>query len=99
MAAQAAPAAVTAAPLARAQVGLWSDAWRRLRRNRAALVAAVYLVILVAVALVALVYTPYPMSRVGVGETFGGPSGAHLLGLDNLGRDILSRLMVGAQIS
>ncbi len=96
--AQAAPAAV-GAPLARAQVGLWSDAWRRLRRNRAALVAAIYLVGLVGVALVSLAYTPYPMSRTGVGPTFGVPGASHLLGLDNLGRDILSRLMVGAQIS
>jgi oligopeptide transport system permease protein len=96
--AQAAPAAV-GAPLARAQVGLWSDAWRRLRRNRAALVAAIYLIGLVGVALLSLVYTPYPMSRTGVGPTFGGPGASHLLGLDNLGRDILSRLMVGAQIS
>jgi oligopeptide transport system permease protein len=97
--AQAAPAAVAAAPLARAQVGLWSDAWRRLRRNRLALLAAIYLLVLVSVALVSLVYTPYPMSRTGVGPTFDGPSSSHLLGLDNLGRDILSRLMVGAQIS
>jgi peptide/nickel transport system permease protein len=51
------------------------------------------------VALVALVWTPYRMSAVGVTETYAPPSLAHLLGADELGRDILSRLMVGAQIS
>jgi oligopeptide transport system permease protein len=81
------------------QASLWSDAWRRLKRNRLALIATVYLVLLVAVALVALVWTPYRMSEVGVTQTYAHPSLAHLLGADELGRDILSRLMVGAQVS
>jgi oligopeptide transport system permease protein len=86
-------------PLEPEQASLWSDAWRRLRRNRLALVATIYLIFLVAVALVALVYTPYRMSAVGVAVTYAPPSAAHLLGADELGRDILSRLMVGAQVS
>ncbi len=94
-----APGTVVGEALARPQVGLWSDAWRRLRRNRLALVASIYLTLLVAVALIAIVYTPYSISHTGVGATYGGPSASHPLGLDNLGRDILSRLMVGAQIS
>ena len=81
------------------QASLWSDAWRRLRRNRLALVATVYLAALVGVALVALVYTPYRMSAIGVAQTYAPPSAAHLLGADELGRDILSRLMVGSQVS
>ncbi len=94
-----APGTVVGEALARPQVGLWSDAWRRLRRNRLALVASIYLTLLVAVALIAIVYTPYSISHTGEGPTYGGPSSSHPLGLDNLGRDILSRLMVGAQIS
>ncbi len=81
------------------QASLWSDAWRRLRRNRMALVASIYLALLVAVALVALVYTPYRMSAIGIAQTYSGPSSAHWLGADELGRDILSRLMVGSQVS
>jgi ABC-type dipeptide/oligopeptide/nickel transport system permease subunit len=81
------------------QTNLWSDAWRRLRRNRLALVATIYLVFLVGVALLAFVWTPYRMSEVGVTQTYAPPSSAHLLGADELGRDILSRLMVGAQVS
>jgi oligopeptide transport system permease protein len=81
------------------QASLWSDAWRRLRRNRLALVAAIYLTFLVGVALLALFWTPYKMEEVGVALPYSGPSGAHWLGADALGRDILSRLMVGAQIS
>jgi ABC-type dipeptide/oligopeptide/nickel transport system permease subunit len=81
------------------QASLWSDAWRRLRRNRLALVAAIYLVFLVVVAVVSLVYTPYRMSAVGIAESYSGPSAAHLLGADQIGRDVLSRLMVGSQVS
>ena len=94
-----ATATVVATPLIPEQASLWSDAWRRLRRNRFALVATIYLVVLVGVALVALVWTPYRMSAIGVTETYAAPSAAHLLGADELGRDILSRLMVGAQVS
>ena len=86
-------------PLVREQVGLWTDAWRRLRRNRLALFATIYLSLLVLVALVAIVYTPFSTSHQGVAPTYAPPSRAHPLGADASGRDILSRLMVGAQIS
>jgi oligopeptide transport system permease protein len=88
-----------AAPVARAQIGLWQDAWRRLRRNRLALVSAAYLIGLVVVALIGIVYTPYPYAHEGVGNPFAGPSLSHLLGTDQAGRDIFSRIMIGAQIS
>ncbi len=92
-------AAVVTRPVEPEQASLWTDAWRRLRRNRLALVGAVYLLLLLCVALLALVYTPYRMSEVGVAIPYTGPSSQHLLGADYIGRDILSRLMVGAQIS
>ena len=81
------------------QASLWSDAWRRLRRNRMALVSSIFLVLLVAVALVSTVWTPYRMSAIGIVATYAPPSLAHPLGADELGRDILSRLMVGSQVS
>jgi len=81
------------------QASLWSDAWRRLRRNRLALAAAIYLVLLVGIAILAIFYTPYRMSATGIAPDYAPPSLAHWLGADNLGRDQLSRLMIGAQIS
>jgi oligopeptide transport system permease protein len=92
-------AAVITRPTTLQQASLWSDAWRRLRRNRLALVSAVYLTLLVAVALFALVHTPYSYREVGVARPYSGPSAANWFGADILGRDVLSRLMVGAQIS
>jgi oligopeptide transport system permease protein len=94
-----APVVATAGFKAPVQASLWSDAWRRLRRNRLALVSAVYLVLLVGVALFALVHTPYSYREVGVARPYSGPSSANWFGADILGRDVLSRLMVGAQIS
>ena len=58
--------AVITRPATPEQASLWSDAWRRLRRNRMALISAVYLLFIVAVALVALVHTPYSYREVGV---------------------------------
>ena len=81
------------------QASLWSDAWRRLRRNRLALISAVYLTLLVVVAIVAIFKTPYSYREVGVALPYSGPSAAHWFGADILGRDVFSRLLVGAQIS
>ena len=85
--------------LAREQTSLWGDAWRRLRRNRAALVSSIFLTILILVAIVAQFWTPYSYFAEGIGPIYQGPTAQHLLGLDDAGRDILSRIMVGAGIS
>jgi oligopeptide transport system permease protein len=86
--------------IARAQVGLWRDGFRRLRRNRLALVAVIYLSLLFVIAIVAIFWTPYNPAAILPGTlTYLGPSAAHPLGTDELGRDLLSRMMQGAQIS
>src|SRR5207249_2979089 len=40
-------------------------------------------------------FTPYPPNEIGVGPSTSTPTGQHLLGTDSLGRDTLSRLLVG----
>ena len=86
--------------IARAQVGLWRDGFRRLRRNRLALAALIYLTVLVLVAIIAIFWTPYnPATILPNTLTFLGPSAGHPLGTDDLGRDLLSRMMQGLQIS
>src|SRR5713101_5953728 len=81
------------------QVTLLSDAWKRLRRNRLALVGAIIVSILFITALISIVWTPYPTWLQAVGPTYQPPSAKHLLGLDQAGRDILSRIMGGALIT
>jgi oligopeptide transport system permease protein len=85
--------------LAREQVSLWRDGWRRLRRNKLALAAVIYLGLLVVIAVVAFFWTPYKPNALNACETYATPSGAHPLGCDESGRDSLSRLMVGTQVS
>src|SRR5881398_3899237 len=81
------------------QATLLSDACRRIRRNRLALVGGVIIAILFVVALISIVWTPYPVWLQAVGPTYQPPSAAHPLGLDQAGRDILSRIMGGALIT
>jgi oligopeptide transport system permease protein len=81
------------------EVSLWQDAWRRVRRNRLALVGAAIVAVLLLMAAISLVWTPYSIYRQAVGPTYESLSPAHPLGLDQAGRDILSRLMVGGRIS
>jgi len=55
--------------------------------------------LLIAVAAVSLVWTPYAVDAIAIAERLQGPSAAHWLGTDQFGRDVASRLMVGARNS
>jgi len=78
---------------------LGQDAWRRLKRNRLAVLGLVIIGIFFVTALTSLVWTPYPTWRQALGPTYQGATLAHPLGLDDYGRDILSRVMGGAAIA
>lgn len=75
------------------------DIWRQLKKNKLAVVALVVLVIIVLVALLAPILAPYSYSQQNAKLSNAGPSAAHLLGNDKLGRDILSRLIYGSRQS
>ena len=81
--------------------GLWSEAWKRLRRNPAAIVGFVLVSIFVFVALFAPLVAPYgPLEQGLEGElNFASPSWSHPFGLDPLGRDLFSRVVYGARYS
>jgi oligopeptide transport system permease protein len=81
------------------QITLWQDAWQRLTRNRLAVVGLVIIAIFITTAIVSFFWTPYPTWRQALGPTYQGPTLAHPLGLDDYGRDILSRVMGGAAIA
>jgi len=77
----------------------WRMGWRRLRRNRPAVAGGCFLAALAALALLAPVLAPAPYDRVDLPEALSPPSADHWLGTDSLGRDLLSRLLYGAQVS
>jgi ABC-type dipeptide/oligopeptide/nickel transport system permease subunit len=83
--------------------GLWSEAWRRLRRNPGAIVGAVLVALFVVVAIFApLIATHGPREQnlaLLQGSCCPGPSGSHLFGVDALGRDVFSRVVYGARFS
>ena len=93
-------ATATAAPAAmRPSASLWRDAWRRMVANRPAVVSLAFVVALVAAALLANFLAPYPFDQQDLDQTDLGPSAAHWFGTDQLGRDMLSRLLYGSRIS
>jgi oligopeptide transport system permease protein len=88
-----------AAPSARS-ASLWSDAWRRLRRNRAALGAGVFLLVMSALTFAAP-WLPGLADPTLQDLKLGAipPSPAHWFGTDELGRDMLARVVYGGRIS
>ena len=79
--------------------GPWLTAWRRLARNPLALAGLVVIAALTLIAILADLLAPYPFAYQDTTIARQGPSSAHWLGTDELGRDMLSRLMHGARIS
>lgn len=92
---------------------LWSDAWRRLRRNKMAMVGLVYLALLTVVALVAPLLAPHNPVRTDVAKAGIYRQAAWIkdpnplragkwdypLGSDSVGRDVYSRLIYGTRVS
>jgi len=76
-----------------------NPALARFARNRAALLGAGILIVVTAAAIAAPWLAPYDPLAVDLGRNFAGPSRAHLLGTDQLGRDTFSRLLYGARVS
>ncbi len=78
---------------------LWSDALRKLLKNRAAMFGVLILVSLIILAILAPVISPYPYDYQNLELGASAPSSAHFLGTDTLGRDLLSRLLYGSRVS
>jgi len=94
--------------------GFYSDAWRRLKRHRAAMVSMWLIAALALVAVFADVIAPYSVSEQDLASASGGvidplgqsdtgkyesPTAEHIFGTDQLARDIFSRTVVGLRIS
>lgn len=73
--------------------------WRRLAAEPLGMAGALIVGSLLLVALLAPVLSPYPPDAINYRQILSPPSAEHLLGTDDLGRDVLSRLLYGAQLS
>jgi ABC-type dipeptide/oligopeptide/nickel transport system permease subunit len=86
--------------VAHRQRSLWGDAWRRLCRNKLAVIGLIIVVTFVVLAALAPVLAPYGQSEVvDYRLARHGPSWLFPMGLDQNGRDIFSRLLYGARVS
>ena len=91
-----------ALPAARAAVhgtSLWRDAVRRLLRNRLAMAGGIVIALLCLIAIFADVLAPLPYTKTNFGRLNEAPSHDYPLGTDQLGRDLLSRMIYGARVS
>lgn len=74
--------------------------WRTFKSNRTALLGVVLAVLVIAVAVFAPVIAPYdPITDEDVFNRLQGPSADHVLGVDERGRDVLTRIIFGARVS
>ncbi|MGN6031007.1 MAG: ABC transporter permease, partial [Thermomicrobiales bacterium] len=79
--------------------GLWKAAFRRLRKNKLAVISLWFIIFLVIVAIVGPYLLPYSYAEQNYDLVTQGPSWAHPMGTDQLGRDVLTRLVFGARVS
>ncbi|HLZ48349.1 MAG TPA: ABC transporter permease [Candidatus Limnocylindria bacterium] len=83
----------------RAPRSLWKDAWWQFRRHRLAMIALVTLIFLMLFTLVGPLVYHTKIDDIDFLLSLKGPSAAHPLGTDDLGRDLLARIMFGGRIS
>jgi peptide/nickel transport system permease protein/oligopeptide transport system permease protein len=85
---------------------LWGDAWQRLRKNRLAVIALIWLFIVTTAAVTADLWVPQVFGSPTVFSTSGAaelrlkpPTLAHPMGTDDVGRDLFARVIYGSRIS
>jgi oligopeptide transport system permease protein len=93
-----AAAGLAAAPSTQTS-NLWRDAWRRLLRNKLAVLGGVTVILLCLVAIFADFIAPYSYTKANFSKIYEFPSREFPLGTDQLGRDVLSRMIYGARVS
>ena len=97
-----APPAAAAAPVEtrrKARFSPWHESWRRFRRHKLAVASGVVLLLIVAAIIVGPLLWRLPINEIDFGSKLEGPTWAHPLGTDDLGQDVLARLLYGGRIS
>ena len=89
------PSAGEAAP----ELNPWARAWRRLRRRKGAMVALAVVMLFVLMAVFAPLLSPYAPTATSWSLVRKPPSWAHWFGTDEVGRDVLARIIYGARAS
>lgn len=82
-----------------ARQSYWRLVWRQFRRSRLAMAALGLILFLLILAVAAPWISPYEPDAYDLNQILNAPSPAHWLGTDDLGRDVLSRMIFGSRVS
>lgn len=85
--------------MAKKQRSTLDQFWKRFKTNRPAIVGGLIVLSVFLIALFAPMLSPYDPAHIDVEKILTGPTQAHPLGTDDLGRDVLSRMIWGSRIS
>ena len=85
--------------MTRPSLSYWSDAWRRFKENKLAMISAAILLVIILMAIFQPMFSPYAYDQTDYFALNQGPSMEHLFGTDELGRDIFTRCWMGARVS
>jgi peptide/nickel transport system permease protein len=83
----------------KARFSPWQEAWRRFRRHKLAVASGIVLLLIVAAILIGPLLWRLPINEIDFGSKLEGPTWAHPFGTDDLGQDVLARLLYGGRIS
>ena len=83
----------------RPSLSYWADTWRRLKKNKLAMLGLVFLIVLALMAILGPILSPYSVNAQNLPEQFQKPSLSHWFGTDSAGRDVFTRTWYGARIS
>jgi len=83
----------------RPSMSYFQDAWRRLKKNKVAMISLSFLIFLLLMCMFAPMIYPISYEAQDLMNTNQGPTLAHIFGLDDLGRDIFARVWVGGRVS
>lgn len=85
--------------VSRPSLSYWSDAWRRLRKNRVAFLGLVIIIVYVLMAIFAPMLSGYDYKAQNAKAVNQTASWEHLFGTDHVGRDLFTRVWMGARVS
>ena len=85
--------------IVRPAITYWQDAWRRLRKNPVAMASLILLIVVAIMAIVVPYATGWDLYKVEALNKNQSPSSVHLFGTDSMGRDLFTRVWMGARVS
>ena len=83
----------------RPSLSYWADTWRRLKRNKLAMLGLIFLIMLSFMAIFGPILSPYDVNTQILADQYQKPSSTHWFGTDSSGRDVFTRTWSGARVS